>query len=165
MCILDRKFDISLCIDKCRVVTALTSQPLNIYLSDAHLRFEREPFTFANQSAVSINQCISTVNNVLCTLAETATAIHITCHCACTLLCQKRFQILMFTCQFIACRQIKNQISTRENKLIARWCRCPHVFANLNTEYGTVARAEQLRIRRNHNLRTGITYYRCTQIL
>ena len=135
------------------VVLPLGTQPLHVDLLDAQLWLHGEAGGLRQQLPVFKDERIAAIDDILRRLAEAATAIDVAAHHAGALLGQQGEQIVVLAYQLVGGREVQDDVGTGQGQVVARRQRCPHVFANLDAEAGTVAGAEHLRLSR-HTHRT-----------
>ena len=134
----------TLCIDEGRVGASLCPYALNVNLLDFHLRLKGESLCLGNYPSVLDDDGIAAIYYILGALAESARRIHITTDGACALLCEQRAQIGMLADEFIACREIEDDVGSCKGEIVARRDRCPYILAYLDAEFHTVASGEHL---------------------
>ena len=136
----------SLSSNEGRIHAALGTQTLHINLFNLNLRLEVEAVALAEQLTVFVNDSIAAIDDVLRRLTKATATIDIARHCAGTLLTEQCLQVVVLTYQFIASREVQDDIGSRQRETIAGRCRCPYILAYLNAEVDTVGCREELRI-------------------
>ena len=101
-------------VDERGVLTTLYTQFLDIDLTSLNLRLDAEAIALYQQMAVLKDHRISTIDKILGGLAKTAAGIDIAADGARTLLGKQRLEISMLTNQFVAGREVEDDICTRE---------------------------------------------------
>ena len=101
-------------VDERGVLTTLYTQFLDIDLTSLNLRLDAEAIALYQQMAVLKDHRISTIDKILGGLAKTAAGIDIAADGAGTLLSKQRLEISMLTNQFVAGREVEDDICTRE---------------------------------------------------
>ena len=134
---------VTLGIDERGVLTTLYTQFLDVNLTGLDLRLDTEAVALYQQMAVLKDHRISAIDKILGGFAETAAGIDIAADGTSTLLSKQRLEISMLTNQFVAGREVEDDICTREGEIIAGRNRCPHILADLHTELHTTAGDEE----------------------
>ena len=102
----------TLCIDEGGVGASLSPYALDVNLLDFHLRLKGESLCLGNHPAVLDDDGIAAIYHILSALAESARRIHITTDGACALLGKQRAEIGVLADEFVACREIKDNVGT-----------------------------------------------------
>ena len=165
MRILDQGHVPSLRIHISTVGTTLGTQTFHVNLCNHHLWFHRETLCLCEQLTVLVDHGIATIHHILRTLSKAAATVDITGNGTCTLLCQQRFQVFMLPYQLITCREVEDQVSTRQSQTVTWWCWSPHILTDLNAQHHSVAGADQQRVAGNGNTSTCKTNLCWMQIL
>ena len=64
----------------------------------------------------------------------------------------------MLADEFVACREIEDDVGTGKGEIVARRNGCPHVLAYLNAEFHSIAGCEYLRTRGDDDRTAGKVY-------
>ena len=121
-------------IDERSVLATLYAQLLNIDLALLDLGRETETIALNQQMSILENHSITAIDEILCGFAETAAGIDITADGAGTLLSQQGLEVSMLANEFVAGREVEDDVCTREGEIIAGRDGCPYIFADLHTE-------------------------------
>ena len=140
------ELQVALGIHVCGIGTTFRAQTFYIYLHGTHLVFHREPFALGKQFTILVNHRITTIHYILCTLAKTTTTIHISRNGTGTLLGNERLEVIVLANEFVAGREVEDNVCTSQCQRIAGRNRSPYVFTYLNAKENTVARTEELGI-------------------
>ena len=105
---------VALGVDERGVLTTLYTQFLDIDLTSLNLRLDAEAIALYQQMAVLKDHRISTIDKILGGLAKTAAGIDIAADGAGTLLSKQRLEISMLTNQFVAGREVEDDICSSQ---------------------------------------------------
>ena len=136
---------ITLCINESGIGATLNMQRLHINLTHFDLWLQRESVALFEQSAILKNNSITAINHILGRLAKTAAGINVTANHTGTLLGKQRLKISMLTNQFVAGREVEDHIGTSQSQVVAWWCGCPYILADLDTELHAIGSNKHLR--------------------
>ena len=133
-------------IDKGGVLPALDTEFLHIDLHAADLRLEREAVALYEQLAILEDQCIAAIDDILRRLTETSTRIDVAADGARTLLSQERLQVGMLAQQFVAGREVEDDVGTSHCQIVAWRDGSPYILADLHAKLHAVGSDEDLGI-------------------
>ena len=116
------------------ICTTIATQTLYVNLSGDKLIFHCETLSLSKQRTILVNESMTTINKVLSTLTESCRSINVACNGTSTLLFQEAHKIVALTNKFVACREVEDDISSCESKMITWRSWSPNILANLDTK-------------------------------
>jgi hypothetical protein len=155
----------SLGIDKRSVLTTLSTELLDIYLTHTDLWLEGEALALDKEFSILEDHRISTIYHILSRLSETTAGINISANGTCTLLSQQTTQIIVLTDELVAGREIQDDISSGKGEVITWRYGSPHILADLDTKLHTIACGEEYWLRAYMNRTTSKVYVSRIKIL
>ena len=125
---------VALGVDERRIGVALCTQALHVNLGSLQLWLEREAFTLDKQSAILENHGVATIHHILCRFAKATRGIDVATHGACTLLSHQRTQVVVLADEFIAGREVQDDVRTSHRQIVAGRNGCPDVLADFDAK-------------------------------